>query len=194
MEAMEEGAVQFTGHRTGASATSGWGVRGRWPLGLGTGFSLTQKGATHLSGRHSTARAGSPSGCHRWSRCCLWWLSRCSDPRHTAGLHSTHCPGCRPAGSGGSTRPGSQTRRAQPVAAQRESLETLRRANHMAPLRSPAGEEGFVEVTGAEVRGQHAGKWPWGRHEPVSLPAWGFAFAGCSVSLWLCHASFSLGP
>lgn len=76
------------------------GSEGERALGLGTGLSLTQEGATHLSGRHSTARAGSPSGCRRWSRCCLWWLSRCSDPRHTAGLHSTHCPGCRPAGSG----------------------------------------------------------------------------------------------
>lgn len=126
MEAGEEGAFRFTGNRPGASATPGWGVRCSGALGLGTGLSLHPEGATHLSGRHSTARAGSPSGCRRWSRCCLWWLFRCSDPRHTAGLHSTHCPGCRPAGGGEAQQPGSQTRRAPPVPAPAGKPETLR--------------------------------------------------------------------
>lgn len=56
------------------------------------------RGAAHLSGRHSTAPAGSPSGCHRWSRYRLRRKLWCSDPTHTAGLRSTRCLGCRPAG------------------------------------------------------------------------------------------------
>lgn len=69
-------------------------------LGLDRACPVLSREPTHLSGRHSTAQAGSPSGCHRWSRCHLWWLFWRSDPRRTAGPHSTHRPGCRAAGGG----------------------------------------------------------------------------------------------
>lgn len=73
---------------------------------------------THLSGRHSTVRAGSPSGCHRWSRCPLWWLFWYSDPRRIAGLHSTHCPEYRAAERWANTsRPAPAPERPRPAPA-----------------------------------------------------------------------------
>lgn len=167
MEAMEGGPFgsQETGLEPALPQAGERGGGGRWGLGLGS--ACTQTGATHLSGRHSTAQAGSPSGCHRWSRCCLWWLSRCSDPRHTAGPHSTHCPGCRPAGRWGSTQPGSRTRRVQPVPA-----PVGKPGDTTGELTTwPHCTEAETEVLGQKgrVRGHHGGRGEGSAHWKMAL-------------------------